>query len=49
MAKDHTQNNYQVISPDMLGFGDSPTLPKKSDNTIDLIITDLVQIPNLFY
>jgi len=37
-------NNYQVIAPDMRGFGDSPMPTRKSDYKVDLIVADLIEL-----
>ena len=34
-----TQNNYQVIAPDMRGFGDSPMPTQKKDYKVALILS----------
>lgn len=39
-----TANNYQVIAPDMRGFGDSPMPKSKKDYKVDLIVADLVEL-----
>ena len=39
-----TQNNYQVIAPDMRGFGDSPMPTQKKDYKVALIVADLVEL-----
>ena len=38
------KNNYQVIAPDLRGFGDSPMPTQKKDYKVDLIVADLVQL-----
>jgi pimeloyl-ACP methyl ester carboxylesterase len=35
---------YQVIAPDMRGFGDSPLLTKTSDYKVKLVLEDLIQL-----
>jgi len=37
-------SGYQVIAPDMRGFGDSPLLPNKEDYKVELVIGDLIQL-----
>ena len=39
-----TKNDYQVIAPDMRGFGASPMPGKKKDYKVDLIVADLVEL-----
>ena len=37
-------NGYQVIAPDMRGFGESPLLKRKEDYKAELVIGDLIQL-----
>jgi pimeloyl-ACP methyl ester carboxylesterase len=39
-----TDNNYQVIAPDLRGFGESPMPSRKKDYKVELIVADLVQL-----
>jgi len=37
-------SGYQVIAPDMRGFGDSPLLPNEEDYKVELVIGDLIHL-----